>query len=449
MKKILCFAILAMAGFGCAEPTFKMSVLGTVVEVTRHDEPLDYGKKEKKFDLRVAAFDEVAEASTENSVLRLGEAGDKEHSVLVSVGEQTGDVTVGSLRQLNKALRDLHVEQLQRNRVLIAMVVTGHQMQYEAFLSEERALRDRRWAEYQNALAKQSKGQAVGASGGAAAGAAIGSVVPGLGTALGALAGLAVGLFAGGAASAAPQPPELPDESDIKRIAGAKAGLGDDPEQALRAMTVGLSTQLIRAEVATLETMNASNAVIVRRALFNAEDGLVLADVAVSTYKDVVELYNTAGDIWDRNSEEWQAAADLFERSQKAWKATRNQIITTIVVSSVIETFTQGTEQTTAEYRKSLDAQGMNLKDKDIDHIIPKAKGGVDHPWNYQAVSSSLNRAWQDGHLFEKCLNNPVAFAKAITVNYPGLAGAVAGGVSFWATVGGSGDDASAKVSEP
>jgi len=61
----------------------------------------------------------------------------------------------------------------------------------------------------------------------------------------------------------------------------------------------------------------------------------------------------------------------------------------------------------TASHRLNLIDKGVNLTGKDIDHIIPKNLGGADTPLNYQVVSSSLNRSWQDGSLIEKTKYNP------------------------------------------
>jgi hypothetical protein len=57
----------------------------------------------------------------------------------------------------------------------------------------------------------------------------------------------------------------------------------------------------------------------------------------------------------------------------------------------------------TAAYRRVLIAQGFSLLGKDIDHIVPKALGGADHPSNYQVLDSSLNRSLGKTWNIEKC----------------------------------------------
>lgn len=72
----------------------------------------------------------------------------------------------------------------------------------------------------------------------------------------------------------------------------------------------------------------------------------------------------------------------------------------------------------TQEFRKKLIRNGENLAMKDIDHKIPKNLGGVDHTWNYQVISSSENRSWQDGHLIDKFLKNPIGMVGGIFISF-------------------------------
>ena len=39
---------------------------------------------------------------------------------------------------------------------------------------------------------------------------------------------------------------------------------------------------------------------------------------------------------------------------------------------------------------------GIDLKEKTIEHIIPRSMGGLDHPRNYCIVSDELSRAWAE-----------------------------------------------------
>ncbi len=49
---------------------------------------------------------------------------------------------------------------------------------------------------------------------------------------------------------------------------------------------------------------------------------------------------------------------------------------------------------TTRQVRRWLGREGVQLKGYDIDHIVPRCLGGLDHPFNYCIVPVSLNRHW-------------------------------------------------------
>jgi len=72
----------------------------------------------------------------------------------------------------------------------------------------------------------------------------------------------------------------------------------------------------------------------------------------------------------------------------------------------------------THSFRTELTEKGINLTGKDIDHIVPKNLGGIDHPLNYQVVDSSLNSSWQDGDLIQKTSINPTGMLGGILISY-------------------------------
>lgn len=47
-------------------------------------------------------------------------------------------------------------------------------------------------------------------------------------------------------------------------------------------------------------------------------------------------------------------------------------------------------------FRELLISRGIDLRGKDIDHIVPRSLGGADHPANYRVLDSGLNRSLQD-----------------------------------------------------
>jgi hypothetical protein len=71
----------------------------------------------------------------------------------------------------------------------------------------------------------------------------------------------------------------------------------------------------------------------------------------------------------------------------------------------------------TQAYRRRLKSSGMNIENKDIDHIIPKSKGGADHPANSQLWDASKNRSCGAGCLGEKFLNSPLRYIGALAIS--------------------------------
>jgi hypothetical protein len=65
------------------------------------------------------------------------------------------------------------------------------------------------------------------------------------------------------------------------------------------------------------------------------------------------------------------------------------------------------TKMTTAQFRRQARAQGYDLTGLDVDHAFPRSRGGVDHPWNYQLMESSLNRGLGN-KLFTRFLTTPL-----------------------------------------
>lgn len=56
----------------------------------------------------------------------------------------------------------------------------------------------------------------------------------------------------------------------------------------------------------------------------------------------------------------------------------------------------------TRQVRRWLLEQGLELHTCDIDHIVPRSLGGVDHPHNYALVPRQLNRQWAGNWHAEK-----------------------------------------------
>lgn len=71
----------------------------------------------------------------------------------------------------------------------------------------------------------------------------------------------------------------------------------------------------------------------------------------------------------------------------------------------------------TASYRRQLEARGVDLDGKDIDHIVPRSIGGFDGPANYQVLDSSVNRSLGATWNIAKCAMAGEKCAGAVAVS--------------------------------
>ncbi|HZI08381.1 MAG TPA: hypothetical protein VEZ71_30460 [Archangium sp.] len=75
-----------------------------------------------------------------------------------------------------------------------------------------------------------------------------------------------------------------------------------------------------------------------------------------------------------------------------------------------------GSTVSTQAYRKQLAREGIQLEGVDVDHIWPRARGGADHPWNYQLLPEKLNRSL-GASLWEKFTAWPLETVRGLLVS--------------------------------
>jgi hypothetical protein len=71
---------------------------------------------------------------------------------------------------------------------------------------------------------------------------------------------------------------------------------------------------------------------------------------------------------------------------------------------------------TTAQYRRELREEGVDLEGLDADHGLPKSWGGADHPLNYEMIDSSLNRSLGND-VVRKLLEHPAHLLQGAAVS--------------------------------
>jgi hypothetical protein len=117
-------------------------------------------------------------------------------------------------------------------------------------------------------------------------------------------------------------------------------------------------------------------------------------------------------DQWSQVANRWEATARLYTDARSDWQqaAENAKVPEYIVLASIASACIESTVMSTATFRR---LQGIDDPDIHIDHIIPRARGGIDSPFNYQAIPAQQNLSYGAGGLAEKLLNDPVRFSIA------------------------------------
>lgn len=129
-----------------------------------------------------------------------------------------------------------------------------------------------------------------------------------------------------------------------------------------------------------------------------------------SRYRDARRAYASTRTRSNDASALARESAINFEKAATSWRIYREVIKLAIAIdraraasASDRRWSTSCEHVSTASYRRMLLAQGIDLLGKDIDHIVPRALGGADHPANYQVLDASLNRSLGKTWNIEKC----------------------------------------------
>lgn len=126
------------------------------------------------------------------------------------------------------------------------------------------------------------------------------------------------------------------------------------------------------------------------------------------------EAHRLARQRWDeatvrfeRSSESYRRAREAWERARTAWEfATYLVEVAAMIDAANLEAVRargwRGVERadlagcepvSTQTFRRRLEAQGQDIRGFDVDHIVPRALGGPDHPLNYQLLPAGTNRS--------------------------------------------------------
>ncbi len=149
---------------------------------------------------------------------------------------------------------------------------------------------------------------------------------------------------------------------------------------------------LTRADMRAMHTL--ANDILARHA--DTARRLELAEAASSA---AAARFGSASLQAQRAAADYEAAAAGYRR-----------VRTVLIVAAASDLFLRGVcgpRVSTHRYRRELSSHGVDLRGKDIDHLIARARGGPDRPWNYLPLDSHINRSLQDGGLAWKLANSP------------------------------------------
>ena len=159
-------------------------------------------------------------------------------------------------------------------------------------------------------------------------------------------------------------------------------------------------------------------------------------------YREATHAWEAASSSFDSASDGYREARETWERARVAFDfATELVMIAAAIDAANLDAFrsrgipgVEGSDLQTCDtvsrgtFRRRLEAQGMDLTGIDVDHIVPRSLGGLDHPLNYQLLDASTNRSLGAAFGAEKCQMVGLALcaaAVAISQRCGGFTGAM------------------------
>ncbi|GMV15490.1 MAG: hypothetical protein AMXMBFR56_37140 [Polyangiaceae bacterium] len=130
---------------------------------------------------------------------------------------------------------------------------------------------------------------------------------------------------------------------------------------------------------------------------------------ARDAYTQAAQAYGEASTVYAGASADYEQAAREFRR-----------ITTTLIMAAASDLFLRGVcgpNVSTGQYRRQLEAEGVDLRGMHIDHIVARARGGPNRPWNYNPLEASINMSLGAGGMGWKLMNFPLQTLDALAKN--------------------------------
>lgn len=133
-----------------------------------------------------------------------------------------------------------------------------------------------------------------------------------------------------------------------------------------------------------------------------------------SDYDRAARALHAAAENFGQASQEYARARDAYHQAARTWRLVSVTLMVA-AASDSLGALCEG-QRSTAAMRREWKQQGIDLDGVDVDHIWPKSRGGADHPWNYQAMESRLNRSLGND-LWWKLQHQPIAMLRGAVVS--------------------------------
>ncbi len=125
--------------------------------------------------------------------------------------------------------------------------------------------------------------------------------------------------------------------------------------------------------------------------------------------------FRATEDSYARATTAGVAAITAYTEAERQYRRVASTLVAAAMTEMAGAHLCEGA-MSTSEYRQMLRDQGVDLSERDIDHIWPHNQGGANHPLNYQPLPSSMNRSLGD-RVAEKFAQQPLDVLRGLAVS--------------------------------
>jgi len=197
----------------------------------------------------------------------------------------------------------------------------------------------------------------------------------------------------------------------------------------LLGLLTGCKPQPAKTALASLEKELAeAEAVGKRQAEASREVARDLANTRLQALQLMTELglaeeeFTAARRMYEHASARASIAAEEFANARDNYQMASDKyrriagILILAATSDALGSQLCDSTQSTRAFREQLRHEGVSLEGTDVDHIWPRALGGVDHPANFQLLPSEVNRSL-GASVWEKLMTSPLGVFQGLVTS--------------------------------